>query len=454
MKMNKRKQGILFPLVILGMLISMNHSVFAQGEELKFTLEEAKTYAVKNSYQSRLAAKDVEKSERKVKETISTGLPQVNATGNYQQFLETPIQLIPGEAIGMPQEEFVEVFFGTEQSMGVDIKAEQLIFDGSYFVGLQAAKVYLELSKNDLEKSENEIKNLVTQAYGNVLVAEKNAEILKGNRDNLDKMLFETSELYENGFREEQDRDQIKLSFNQTQNQYDQAVRQIDISRNQLKLAMGISIEQEITLSDKLENITIQSKNESFLENEFKIDNHIDYRSILTQENAGKLLWKQQKSTYLPKLNAFYSYQQNSFSNEFDFFSGADWFPTQLVGLSLNVPIFSSFGRHHRIQQAKIDVEKIEISKMQLSQKLKIDAANAKSNYALAIRQYENANENLALAESIYDKTEEKYKEGMVNSLELTQSNNQLLESQGAFIKASFQLINSKVELDKALNNY
>jgi outer membrane protein TolC len=438
--------------VWLFVLISLAAKVgFAQATSYSFTLEEAQKYAVEHSYMSQSSQKEVLKSQKKVNETIGTGLPQVSATGNYQRYIQTPVQLIPGAAIGQPEREFVEVFFGTKQQMSMGVRADQLIFDGSYFVGLQAARVYLELSKNELEKTEIDVKSMITEAYGNVLVAERNVEILKGNVDNLEKSAFETEEMYKNGFVEEQDWDQIKLTLANVRNAYEQAVRLVDISRNQLKFSMGIDVNSTLELKDNLESISVASSSVDYLSNEFDVSSHIDFRSVSTQEHATKLLWKQQKSTALPKLSAFYNFQTSAYSNEFDFFD-TRYFPNQLVGLNLNVPIFSGLSRSNRIQQARIDHEKTEIAKKQVEQQLTINAQNARSQYTFALSQYNTTESNMELAESIYQKTKIKYDEGISTSLELTQANNQLLESQGNYINAAFQLINAKSNLDKALN--
>ena len=447
MKLRLKKIG----LVLLSALLSFN--LFSQAEgSLSFNLEEAQNYAVQNSYMSINAKKDIEISERKVKETISTGLPQVNGGVSYQNYLQTPKQLIPAEAFGGPEGTFEEVFFGTEQQVVANITANQLIFDGSYFVGLQASKVYLELSKNDLKKSDIEVKNMVTESYGNVLVAKRNIEILKGNLENLKQISFETEELYKNGFVEEQDKDQINLDLANVRNSYEQAVRQIDILKNQLKFIMGVDVNSTIILTDDLESITSGSLSDSYLNKEFDVTSHIDYKILNTQEQATNLLLKQQKSTYLPSLSAFYTYQQSSFSNEFDFHDDAKWFPAQLIGLNLNVPIFSGFGRSNRVQQAKLNLEKVKVSKKQVEQQLTIRAQNARSQYTFALSQYNTTKDNLELAQRIYDRTKIKYDEGIVKSLDLTQANNQLLTTQGNFISAALQLINAKTELDKALN--
>ncbi len=434
------------------LLISSSFASFAQASGQTFTLEQAQAFALENSYMSLNAQREITKSQKKVNETIGTGLPQVSATGNYQRYIQTPLSLIPASAFGGPEGEFAEVFLGTEQQMGLGLRAEQLIFDGSYFVGLQAAKVYLELSKNDLKRSDMEVKQMVTIAYGNVLVAQRNSEILADNVESLKKSAFETEELYKNGFIEEQDKDQIQLTLANVQNSYNNAVRMIEISKNQLKFTMGINVESGIELADDLVTVTKASTSEAYLSNEFNPSNHVEFQIINTQKTATELLLKQQKSTALPRLSAFYNFSSNSFANEFDFLDNKRFYNGQLIGLNLNVPMFSGLSRYNRIQQAEIDVEKIETTKTQVEQQLILEAQNAKSEYTFTLSQYNTTESNMELAQSIYTKTKVKYEEGISSSIELTTANNQLLESQANFINAAFQLIQAKANLDKALN--
>lgn len=428
----------------------------AQDSTFNFSLEEAKKYALEHGYQVQLAKLDVDKADSKVDETISIGLPQVSGNVSYLNNLEIPATALPSEFFPGGQPGGLEVVqFGVEQTMTASVTASQLIFDGSYLVGLQATKVYLDLSKNELEKNNIEIKNLVTQAYGNVLITEENLKILKENQANLDKLAFETEEIYNNGLAEEQDRDQIKLNLQTVTNQYENAARQLEVAKNQLKFILGISVENEIYLTDNLSSMTNVSKSESLADKEFSLNNHIDYKTVLTQQKATELLLKQQKSTYLPRLSGFYTYQRNSFYTSFNFFvPDAKWNSGQFFGINLDIPIFTSFANKNRVQQAKIDFQKVEIARKQVEENLKIQAANAKSAYLFAMNQYKTSNENLGLAERIYDKVKAKYDEGISSSMDLTNANNQLLNAQGAYIQASYALIDAKVKLDKALNNY
>lgn len=447
---------------LLAILVLAESQLKAQADSsFSFNLLEAQNYAVEHSYMNQQAAKDVEKSERQVKETIGTGLPQVSATANYQHYLQVPVSLIPTENFpqaGPPdpsQPEFIEVFFGTEHQMGAAVNVDQLIFDGSYFVGLQASKVFLQITKNDLIRSELEVRNTVLVAYGNVLVAEKNVEILRNNKENLEENYEETKALYENGFLEEQDADQLELLLSNVTNNYERAVRAADIVRNQLKFTLGIDISAELSLTEDLETIVMTSSDGTpTLNQDYDVTNHIDYQIIENQGRASELLWKQQKSTYLPRLSAFYTAQANAFSNEFDFLDNKKFFPSQLIGLNLNIPIFSGTSRINRVQQAKIDYEKTNIAKKQVEQQLELNLSNARSRYIFTLSQYNTSERNMDLASRIYNKTKIKYDEGISTSLDLNQASTQLLDSQADFINAALALINAKSKLNIALNKY
>jgi len=439
-------------IAVLFLAVGYSTTTFAQAESFEMTLQQAQGYAIQNSYMSITADKDVQIADRQVLETIGTGLPQVNASANFQKYVQTPLSLIPSNIFGGPEGEFSEVFFGTEMQAGANLRIDQLIFSGSYIVGLQAAKTFLQISKNDKKKTAIEVKNMVTVAYGNAVVALRNVEILKENVESLEQSAFEIGELYKNGFAEEQDKDQIDLTLANVKNAQEQAVRTVGVVNNQLKFVMGMNISSTLNLTDDLKTVTSLSSSQDYLSKEFDVTSHIDYQIINTQEKATSLLLKQQKSTVLPSLSAFYNLSSNAFANEFDFLDNKRFYNGQLVGLNLSIPLFSGFGRMTRIQQARLKVEKIEVAKKQVEQQLTINAQNSKSQYTFALSQYNTTEGNLNLAQRIYNKTKIKYEEGISTSLELTQANNQLLQSQTGYISAAVQLIQAKSNLDKALN--
>jgi outer membrane protein TolC len=451
--MNKLKKLIAISLLSL-LFLPVNGQDSTQTYE--FTLKQAQDYAVLNSYQTLAASKDVEIAEKRVWETIAIGLPQVAGNAGYNYNIEIPVSPVPAiffDPNAAPGELF-PAQFGAPQTMNAALNVNQLIFDGSYIVGLQASKVYKEISENDKVKSEIEIKDQVTQAYGGVLVAIRNKDILKENLSNIDKIVADNKALYQNGFVSEQDYDQLKLLRSQTANAFSNAERQVQIAENMLKFSMGIEIKNTITLTEELTAIVDNVDAEGLLSTDFNIENHIDYRIINNQERATSLLMKQEKSAFLPSLSANYTFQENSFSEDFDFFSGGDWFNAQFVGVNLSVPILSSGMRLAKVKQAKLDLEKVGIAKKQMSENLKMNLMTSRSDYTFALDQYNTEVDNMKLAERIFSKEQVKYKEGISSSLELTQANNQLLSTQGNYLNSILQLISAKSKLDKALNNY
>jgi outer membrane protein TolC len=439
-------------LIAIGLVVCFLTSV-AQ-DSTSFTLKAAQEYAVKNSYNTRIAQQDVVKSKKRVNEITAIGLPQVSGNVSYQNFLKLPVTVVPAEFFGGEAGSFEAVSFGTDQNMTADITGNQLIFDGSYIVGLQAARTYLELSKNSLIKSEIEIRQQVAQAYHMVLAAEKNEEILLKNLETIEGIYTETKALYESGFLEEQDADQVKLTKMNLQTTINKAKRQVKIAYNLLKFQMGIPIEKTITLSEDIETLVNENNKPEYLDTEFALQNHIDYKIALTGVRAGELTLKNERAAYLPKLSGFFTHQQQSPSNEFNYFGDAKWYPSTFWGLNLEVPIFSSLMKHNKVQQAKVDLDIANIQRTQMEENLKLQVDNARANYAYVLDEYHSAQENLTLANSIKEKTNTKYKEGLASSLELAQAENQHLAAQGNYIQSLLNVLNGKTELDKALNNY
>lgn len=422
-----------------------------------FSLKEAQDYALENSQTAKQAALSVTQSRQKVKETTAIGLPQISGSLGYQNFIKQPVQLIPAEFVNPNAEPgtFTELVFGTKQNASLDLMVNQLIFDGSYIVGLQAAKTFVSMSQSQELKSQIDVKESVRQAYYTAVVAKENLDILKRSRTSITKLVGETQALFDNGFAEEKDIDQLKLTESRVNNNISNAERQMTIARNLLKYQMGMDLKTDIELSDDLNTLLTFKENQEFLNKEFNPENHIDYQIVGTSLKLNELSLKNERAKYLPSLGGYFNWQENSFSNDNTFVgSDAQWFPTRVWGLSLSVPIFTSFQRKNIVAQSRLEVEKSNLQLDMVEQGLQLQVQTAKSNYTFAIETYRTEESNMKLAEKIYNTTRTKFKEGLASSFELTQSENQWLESQGSYINAMLQLLNAKSELDQALNDF
>lgn len=459
--------------VVLGLCFSLGYS---QESSMSLSLQEAIDYALENNRTAKNAAREIEAAEKQKWETTATGLPQISANIDYQNFLKQQVSLLPAAAFDplsgireleeyydldplqtqeLPDapEGFIPVTFGTEQTMVASATLNQLIFDGSYLVGLQSAKVFLDISKNAKTKTDLEVRKAVINAYGNVLLAEESVKILERNIAVLQKNLDETTKIYENGLEEEESVEQLQITLSGVQSNLNNTERLKTLAYQMLNITLGLDINNNTILTDNLESLTDQNIVISLLEADENVESIIDYQIAENDKISKELLLKLEKSKALPTLSAFLNASYNGNSNSFTFLDRDQrWFGASVVGVSMSIPIFSSLGRTAATQRAKINLDKAEDELIETEQKIKLQIATAKSDYKFAIEDYENKKQNLNLAERIEQKNQTKFFEGIASSFELRQAQTQLYTAQQEFLQAMLDVINKKAELETTLN--
>ncbi|MBR9845474.1 MAG: TolC family protein [Algicola sp.] len=414
------------------------------------SLQEAIDYALENNRTAINAERDITVAEKQKWETIATGLPQISAGINYQNAIKqqvTPVD-INGDGI---DEDFV---LGDPQNVTAIATLNQKIFDGSYIVGLQSAKVFLEISKNAKVKTDLEVRKSVIEAYGNVLLAEESIAILNKNIAVLQKNLDETTKIFENGLEEEESVEQLKITLSGVESQLNNTSRLKSLAYQMLNITIGLDLNSSIVLTDDLETLTTQNLSIELLNTDASIGNTIDYQIAENDKVSKELLVKLEKSKALPTLNAFINGGYTGFSETFTFANSSQrWIGSSIFGVSLDIPIFSSGMRSASTQRAQINLEKAKTDLSETEQKIKLQIASAKSDYQFAIEDYQNKKENLALAERIENKNQTKFFEGIASSFELRQAQTQLYAAQQELLQAMLDVINNKAALETALNN-
>ena len=427
--------------------------VKSQEDTTSFSLEAAVNYAMINSYVLQNASKDIAIAQKKVWETIATGLPQVSGSSNYNAFLNLPVSLIPGEFFGGEPGTYLPVKFGQDFNSDFGFSVNQLIFDGSYIVGVGSTQIYLDLARQANEKSQINIREAVSQAYFMVLISERYQNVMSDNLENQKKIYNETKILYESGFREEQDVDQIDLLQRNAENEMLRAERELKIAKIVLKYTMGYSLDTEIFLTDSLEkfvNPLVEKQNS----NPFNFNDHIDYRMAVTNFKISEKLLDLEKVTYLPHLSGFYSYTKSAYGNKANLYkSGTEWYPSSLVGLKLTLDIFNSGQKRSRVQQAKLEVEKADNELRLAETTLEKDYLTAVANMENALSSFKNDRANRELAEKIKEKTKIKFDNGMTTSIELAQIESQYIDAYHALVSSTLQLLQADISLKKALGN-
>ena len=437
----------------VGFLFFLLLNLNAQSSPKDLSLSEATIFALENNPEIINAKRDIDKAYKEKWKTIAIGLPQVKANFDYTNFLEMPVSLIPAQFFGGKEGDFAEVSFGTEQSLVGSARITQIIFDGSYLLGVKATKTYLEVSDNALKKTNIEVKKSVYNAYLNTLLSIENITILDKNIRNLEDALNEAKKIFENGFSEQQSVEQLKITLSELKSKRKFAYQFNLLSNDILKISLGYNIEDELTLTSSIESIIDSLAIEIPLIESWDLNSNIDVKIANTNVEYKRLEYKLEQTKSLPTLSTFLSGAYTGNNNSFLFNKqNQKWFGSALFGVNLKVPIFSSFGRSASSQMAKISYEQSKTKLETLEKQIKVTLKNAKANYELGLDDFYTTKSNMKLAESIERKNKIKFSQGIVSSFDLRQAQTQLYAAQNKYLNALKNLASKKIEFETLLN--
>ncbi len=451
-------------LFILGLFILWTFTSIGQKS---FSVDEAQAYAIANSIETKKNQINSVDANARVKEFKSIGMPSVNAFVNYQYFPAVPTQplqdfigpsiygvlfaegVIPQRDLGPP--DVFQFTFVLPNQLSAGIEANQLLFDGSYLYGLKAAKFYRELVQRESDVSEFNTKNQVLKAYASILIAEENKIVISQNITNIKKSLDEFEALYKNGFAEMLDVERLTLSYDNLNNELNKIDQLILLSKNLLKFQMNYPLDEDIILTENLNDLISKYQVLSILdEEELSFSSRPEYGVIETGQKLNDLDYKRTKAGYLPSARAFASAQANLLRNNLFDNDETGFIPQALVGLSVNIPIYDGGDKSAKLQRIKLNQEKTEYDKYQFEQSVRLQTQNAKIQYSMSLTSLANGKKALDINQSIYNKTLIKFKEGIGSSLEVTQAESSLLQAQAAYTNALYDQLNAIIQLKEA----
>lgn len=480
------KQGIIFLLISFNTLFIYaqdDTNITEEEKVLYLSLKEAKAYGMENHPSVRSSMIDVQLANERINEVKSIGFPQVNAKVDLLYYPKLPVTILPGTF--NPQQEIVfvearnmsdevvqkaipvtvidqatglpipgpesEVTFGTKHNLSAGISASQLVFDASYLVGLKLARVYSKLSNQQARKTALDTQYDIEQTYLSALIAAENIVLLEKNMPTLERILFETTQLYENGFAEEIETDRIQLSKSNIETQIRNLREQERLAKELLRFQMGYPTKEKIALTDSIE--VFMDFNIEYLDSLYFTNKRIEFDILDTQKLLNELQIERTKSQFYPNLVGFADYNWTSQRDKFFKFKDS-WFDTFVLGLSLNIPIFDGRMKHSQMETSRLNVKKLDIARELTQQGFDIEMKSAITNYQTALEEKLNQEKNLALAEKIYNTGLIKYREGLGSSLEVNSSESTFLQTQASYINSLYSLVLAKAELNKAYGNY
>ena len=436
------------------LLIAFTSYSFSQGELTSLSISEAVEYGIENNRNLVNAEREIKIAYKERWKTIAIGLPNVTLDLNYLNYLELPTSLIPAEFFGGQKGEFSEIQFGTEQTAIGSVRMEQLLFDGSWLVGLEYSKIYLAASENFYEKTFLEVRESIVKLYSLVVTLNEGILLLENNLENFRKDLFEVTELYKNGFEEIENVEQIKITLAQAELSLLQAKKTKENQTNLLKLVLGIDLEENLVLTTSINDFIADNIIFSNSFEDFNTDKNIDVKISQNIFDTKRIEYKLEKSKQLPKISGFLSGTYTGYNNEFDFTNKAqNWFGSSVLGVNLEIPVFNAFKLNVSSQKAKIAMNQAMTNLEEQEEKTQAKVQEKLNDYQLAIRTLNVSEQNMRLSVSIEEKNSIKFFEGIVSSFEFRQAQLQLLDSQQKYLNSVLELISIKTELETLFNN-
>jgi outer membrane protein len=440
-----------FKIILIGLLTIPWGVMTGQesGSEMVLSLQQAQDYAIQHNKMAISARLDVEASRMALWQTISSGLPQISSSAGLTDNLKQMTFLIPDFLTPDPDDK-TPITMGTQYNASVAIQASMPLFSAPYLVGIETSKLAMKLAETNVSNAELDIRESVTSLYYLILISEESLKILDGNLANLRETLKSTQTMFNVGMAESTDVDQMVSNVNMVENSRSSLERTIELNYNMLRFQLGVPSDTGIKLTGTLEDFTKEINVEALLSQEFNYTDNLNYKLAEGQEQISSLGLRAQKAQVLPTLAGVVSGTKTGMGDKVN---DINWYNSSLVALQLSVPIIASGQRYAAIKKAKFNLEKAKNTKEMITDQLKIQEKQLRYNLVNANLQYKSQKDNVEVSRRVYESMENKFRQGMASSLELTQANSQYLQAENNYISALMNLLQTKLALDKLLNN-
>ncbi len=473
-------------LLMLAMLMSFGAGLHAQ-ETHTFTLEQAIEYGLENNLTIENARFDEYIANSRVKEVLASGYPQLSGTVEPQAFLQLPKTILPGDfspeqelvlvqradggvqpipvtkinpETGMPiPGDPIEAVFGYPIQFTAGANLNQLLFDGTFFLGVKAAKSYTGLAHKQLNRTREETAYAISQAYYQALITAERSKIVDANVGRVEQLFRETEGLFQEGFVEKLDVDRLRINLNNLYLEQSKVTRLEALTLNLLKYQMGMPLEDEVILEVELDTLIENREPTQLTANELNLNQRIDYQLLESQRELEEYDLRRIKAGYLPSVYLFGSYQyqyqgepNDLTDNQFDL-TGL-WFPLSLVGVTVNVPIFDGLRKHQQAQQSRLELEKIDNQFQLLEQGARLEYEQASTELENAYATLLSTERTRDLAQQVYETTRLKYREGVGSSLEVNEAESQLKEAEANYLSSMLEYLLTQTELAKARGDF
>ncbi|GAB3659223.1 TolC family protein [Echinicola sediminis] len=420
--------------------VTYGQEIVGDGGQAGLTLEQCIQFALDNGPAMQQAHLDEEIGDREIKSSLSGWLPQVNASASGTKNIKLQQQPLGDQVIT----------FGKRYNSGVLLQVDQTLFNREQVFAGRTSK-YIK-QQYDQNKVNVEIATIVdvSKSYYDILLTYEQLKILDENLLRQQKQYKDAKSRFESGVVDKTDYQRAAITLSNTKSDRRRAEESVKAKLAFLKQLMGYPTGEGLSLSydyQAMESTVFADTTQNMV-----AQNRIEYQQIKTEESLAQLNAGFQKWAYLPSLSANYNYNWLYFNDAFSELYNLSY-PKSSIGLTLSLPIFQGGKRHQDIKVAELQQEKVFVQKQNLEKQINTEYESALANYKSDLYEWKTVKENMEMAEEVYNIIKLQYDEGIKAYVDLIVAETELRTSQLNHYNAMYNLLASKIDLDRALGN-
>lgn len=418
-----------------------------------FSLNQAVRFGIERNINIKNSQLDALSAEARIQEVRAVALPQIGFNGLLTDNLALQTIFLPAVfGGGKPDDPPVPARFGTTFSGFGQVGLNQLLFDAAYKVGLRAADVYRELAQKNVNASKIMTAEQVSKAYYGVLVNEERIKLLDLNIMRLDTLYKNTEALNKQGFVERIDVNRLEVQVNNLRAERQNVKNLVDLSYYLLKFQMGLGINDDITLTEKIQDINLDEAVAALATTNapFNYGQRIEFSQLQSQVQLAELDIQSTAQAYYPRVSFGATYGYNTGRNKFGELLTAPWFKTSALTLNVSVPIFDGFAKKYQSQQKRFTLQRARQSGELLKNSIDLQVRQSAISLTNTVQTLRTQKRNIDLAKEVVRVVQIKYKEGVGSNIEVLDAENSYRQAQTNYFTSLYEYLLTKVDFDKA----
>jgi len=430
-------------LLLVGLsILLLSKAAYSQEEsdvpQGVLTLDQVVEFALVQSPIIRQAQIDQEIGHRDIKSNLAAWYPQITASAAGAYNIKLQQQIIGDQLIT----------FGQQYNSNVLLQADQNLFNRDQLFASKSSKYYRQQLQQVIENARINTVVDVSKAFYSILLSEEQIKILDQNLERLEKQYKDAYSRFDAGLVDKTDYQRATIALTNVKSDRNRVANSFEAKYDYLKQLMGYPDKLDFTI--EFDQQGAAGKIAEDAADPLMLENRVEYQLLQTQQTLNEIQTSYEKWNYLPELSAYYRYNWNYFNVDIsNLYKTA--YPISSVGVNLSIPIFQGGKRIHQVKAAELQVDRGVIEIENLSNQIKTEYSTALADYNSSVYEWQLIRENMEMAEEVYDIIKLQYDEGIKAYVELVVAETDLQTAQINHINAFYQVLEDKLDLEKAL---